>query len=69
MSDDSERIPTICSECGNEGEYEIGWLRARAGRRDFMCGECQRPANYTTEQLERVALNKRAGIFSKLRIN
>ena len=71
VSDDKELVPIICGKCGDQTKRELGWLRARAGLTDLLCANprCREPAHYTTEELERVALEQRAGGFRKLRIN
>jgi hypothetical protein len=68
MSDDHERIWAVC-ECGYQLEREIGWLRARADRNDFICYKCQASTNYTAEQVDKVAAAQRAGHYARLRIN
>lgn len=72
MSNSFDRIDTVCSKCGIEGEVSIGRLKQGFDHsRGFICSNetCHAPANYTPEQLERALQDKRAGIIRKFRIN
>jgi hypothetical protein len=69
VDEDRELITIVCSNCGNEAEQQVGWLKARAGRTDFICAICHAAAQYDAKDLEFIIGQKRAGISHKLRIN
>ena len=66
MSDDRQRIQVVCANCGNQLEHEIGRLKARAGRNDFICANCGATVHYTAEELELIIRPNLSGKGFKL---
>jgi predicted RNA-binding Zn-ribbon protein involved in translation (DUF1610 family) len=69
MHKDTHTITVACESCGHEFQQQIGWLRKRAGRTDFICPACGKGFKDYTKQLEFIAGDDASKLAHKLRLH